>query len=163
MRCAFWHTAVHSSWTNQFLPLFSTHLYWQWELLIWWLYMMASFTMEIVDIFHSGYLDYRDPFQIGFDSYSSVTDKEVWWILHFQMIFNITGAHGTTRMFHSGYLDYKGGFQAVFDSYCCVVGWTLLTTKCNGYFTFQVNFNITGVHGTFYVECLGSPVNYKKF
>ena len=32
LRCAFWHTAVrmmHSSWTNQYPPLYSIHLCWQ--------------------------------------------------------------------------------------------------------------------------------------
>jgi len=40
----------------------------------------------------------------------------------------------------------KGAFETVVDSYCCVMGWTWLKTKCNGYFTFQIIIDITEAH-----------------
>ena len=48
-------------------------------------------------------------------------------------------------IFHSG---CRGDFQTVFNLYCCVMGRIQPTTKHNGYFTFQMTIDITGVHNT---------------
>ena len=73
------------------------------------------------------------------------------------MIIDITGARGTISF------GMRGLQRCFLNSKCCVTGSTKLTTKCNGYFTFQT---IIGVHGAILdAVYVGSPVIiiiYKK-
>ena len=62
------------------------YLCWQYKVLIWWLHVMASFAcvMEIVCIFHSGYLDIetRSWFVLVCNELK-IVEREAQWMLHF--------------------------------------------------------------------------------
>jgi len=75
--------------------------------------------IDIVQIFHSSYLDYRGASQTGFVllcNKLNIADREGQWILQFQMI---TGVRSTID---SGDFDNRHTFQTALDSYCCVTG-----------------------------------------
>jgi len=65
---------------------------------------------------------------------------DTWWLLFITEI---------VRNFHSGYFACSNSFQRVVDSYCCIVGWTQLAMKRNGYFT-QGSDISDGVSWNFY-------------
>jgi len=150
-RGAFWHTAVcpmYSSGTYQCPPLCSIHLCWQWNVLIWWLHVMASFNcvMEIP------YCSYWLLWLQRYFSNSSwfillcnklkIPDRERQWILQFQ---TIAGAHVTIVFPHSGYCDYRRTFRTDLNSYCCVTGWTWQTKNSSGCFSLRYNWGTRNI------------------